>query len=219
MRYYPISIDTRDKKVLVIGGGRGAYLKVRGLLKSEFLIYCLSTEFTESLQKLAEENKDRIFLKEMEIDEDFRFFAYDYLILATDDVTLNHRLAKRAKISSVPVLSLSKSDESDFHLLANTYKGPLTVSIQTSNPSLSRFIKRDVEKMVDGYSEEKLKIMNNVRRRLVEEKSSYISELMEELWEKEEISNEFWEDRFEDSHRNEKKPAGYDPGEECCRDS
>ena len=75
MRYYPISIDTRDKKVLVIGGGRGAYLKVRGLLKSEFLIYCLSTEFTESLQKLAEENKDRIFLKEMEIEEDFGFFA------------------------------------------------------------------------------------------------------------------------------------------------
>ena len=219
MRYYPISIDTRDKKVLVIGGGRGAYLKVRGLLKSEFLIYCLSTEFTESLQKLAEENKDRIFLKEMEIDEDFRFFAYDYLILATDDVTLNHRLAKRAKLSSVPVLFLSKSDESDFHLLANTYKGPLTVSIQTSNPSLSRFIKRDVEKMVDGYSEEKMKIMNDVRRRLVEEKSSYISELMEELWEKEEISNEFWEDRFEDSHRNKKKPTGHDPGEECRRDS
>ncbi len=172
-----------------------------------------------TVYQLKRPRQFEVAFKEMEIDEDFRFFAYDYLILATDDVTLNHRLAKRAKLSSVPVLSLSKSDESDFHLLANTYKGPLTVSIQTSNPSLSRFIKRDVEKMVDGYSEEKLKIMNNVRRRLVEEKSSYISELMEELWEKEEISNEFWEDRFEDSHRNEKKPAGYDPGEECRRDS
>ena len=53
----------------------------------------------------------------------------------------------------------------------------------------------------------------------IEEKSPYISELMEELWEKEEISNEFWEDRFEDSHRNEKKPTGHDPGEECRRDS
>lgn len=102
MRYYPISIDTKNKKVLVIGGGRGAYTKIKGLLKSEFSIYCLSMEFTESLLKLAEENKDRIYLKEVEIDGDFRFFAYDYLILATDDLALNRQLTKRAKLSSVP---------------------------------------------------------------------------------------------------------------------
>lgn len=219
MRYYPISIDTKNKKVLVIGGGRGAYTKIKGLLNSDFLIYCLSTKFTESLLKLAEENKERIFLKEMEIDGDFRFFAYDYLILATNDLALNRRLMKRAKLSSVPVLSLTDSDDSDFHLIANTYKGPLTVSIQTGNPSLSRLIKRDMEKYVDGYSEEKMKIMNEVRNRLIEENSPYISELMAELWENEEISNRFWEERIENSHRNEKKPIGHDAGEKHRRDS
>lgn len=36
-----------------------------------------------------------------------------------------------------------------------------------------------------------MKIMNQVRKRLIEENSPYISELMAELWENEEISNKF----------------------------
>lgn len=61
MRFYPISVDTKNKKVLVIGGGRGAYIKIKGLLTSEFLIYCLSKEFSDELRTLAEENSERIF--------------------------------------------------------------------------------------------------------------------------------------------------------------
>lgn len=214
MRYYPISVDTKNKKVLVIGGGRGAYIKIKGLLTSEFLIYCLSKEFSDELRALAEENSERIFLKELEVDEDFRFFAYDYLILATNNEGLNKHLIKRAKVSSVPVLSLNDQSNSDFHLMANVSKGPLFVAIQTGNPSLSQFIKRDMEEFIDGYSEEKLNLMNDIRKRLIEEKSPYISKLMAELWEKEKISSKFWEDRIEDSNRNEKKSTGDHAGED-----
>ena len=193
MRYFPLMVDTKDKKVLIVGGGKAAAIKIQGLIDSSFLFYCLSPAFCDDLIALAGTYPERIFLKEKKVDGDFRFFAYDYFIVATDDEALNAALLRRAKAASVPVLSTSDPEISDFHMASVLRRGPLSVSISADNPTVSKYVKADMEEFLSRYDEEKLYEMNRIRRLLVERKSAHISDIMEELWNDEKISKNYGE--------------------------
>lgn len=203
MRYFPLMVDTQDKKVLVVGGGKAATTKIKGLLPSSFSIYCLSPAFNDSLSELAKEHPDRIFLKEKTVDADFRFFAYDFLIAATDDAALNAALVRRAKLSSVPVLSTSDPEASDIHMASVVNRGPLVVSISAENPTISKHVKEDMETFLEKYDEAKLEEMNRIRKILLERKSEHISQIMEDLWREEKISKAHWEAKHDPEGGNE----------------
>lgn len=203
MRYFPLMVDTQDKKVLVIGGGKAAATKIKGLLPSSFSFYCLAPVFDECLSELAEEHPDRIFLKEKTVDADFRFFAYDFLIAATDDEALNDTLVRRAKLSSVPVLSTSDPETSDVHMASVVNRGPLVISISAENPTISKHVKDDMETFLEKYDEAKLEEMNKIRKILLERKSEHISLIMEDLWQREKISKVHWEEKYDPEGGNE----------------
>lgn len=203
MRYFPLMVDTQDKKVLVVGGGKAAATKIKGLLPSSFSFYCLSPVFDESLAELAEEYSERIFMKEKTVDADFRFFAYDFLIAATDDEALNDTLVRRAKLSSVPVLSTSDPETSDVHMASVVNRGPLVISISAENPTISKHVKEDMENFLEKYDEAKLEEMNKIRKILLERKSEHISRIMEDLWQREKISKVHWEEKYDPEGGNE----------------
>ncbi|WP_077075063.1 precorrin-2 dehydrogenase/sirohydrochlorin ferrochelatase family protein [Aedoeadaptatus urinae] len=203
MRYFPLMIDTQDKKVLVVGGGKAAATKIKGLLPSSFSFYCLAPVFDESLTEMAEAHPDRIFLKEKTVDADFRFFAYDFLIVATEDEALNASLVRRAKLSSVPVLSTSDPKASDVHMASVVSRGPLVVSISAENPTISKHVKEDMETFLEKYDEAKLVEMNRIRKILLERKSEHISRIMEDLWHEEKISKAHWEAEHDPEGGNE----------------
>ena len=203
MRYFPLMVDTQDKKVLVVGGGKAAATKIKGLLPSSFSFYCLSPVFDESLAELAEEYSERIFMKEKTVDADFRFFAYDFLIAATDDAALNDTLVRRAKLSSVPVLSTSDPETSDVHMASVVNRGPLVISISAENPTISKHVKEDMENFLEKYDEAKLEEMNKIRKILLERKSEHISRIMEDLWQREKISKVHWEEKYDPEGGNE----------------
>lgn len=205
MRYFPLMVDTKDKKVLIVGGGKAAAIKIQGLIDSSFLFYCLSPAFSDDLIALAGTYPERIFLKEKKIDGDFRFFAYDYFIVATDDEALNAALLRRAKAASVPVLSTSDPASSDFHMASVIRRGPVAVSISADNPTVSKYVKADMEEFLSNYDEEKLFEMNRIRRLLVERKSAHISEIMDELWNEEKISKNYVEVLNDPESRNERQ--------------
>lgn len=203
MRYFPFMVDTQDKKVLVVGGGKAATTKIKGLLPSSFSLYCLAPVFDESLCELAEEHPDRIFLKEKTVEADFRFFGYDFLIAATDDAALNATLVRRAKLSSVPVLSTSDPDASDVHMASVVNRGPLVISISAKNPTISKHVKEDMEVFLEKYDVAKLEEMNRIRKILLERKSEHISRIMEDLWREEKISKAHWEAKYDPEGGNE----------------
>lgn len=219
MRYFPLMVDTEGKKVLVVGGGRAAATKIKGLMGSSFLFYCLSSAFCEELRDLAIASPERLFLKEKKIDENFRFFAYDFLIVATDDDALNHALLRRAKLASVPVLSTSDPESSDVHLASVIRRGPITISISTNNPTVSKYVKADMKEFLSTYNEDKLYEMNRIRNLLVERGSAHISEIMEELWNDEKISKNYVEATDDPESRNERQQSGDDSSQGSNSDS
>ena len=48
MRYLPVSLDTLDKKILILGGGYLAYSALKSVIDSEEEIYMIG----DSLQKI-----------------------------------------------------------------------------------------------------------------------------------------------------------------------
>ena len=52
--YYPVLLDLKDKRCVVIGGGKVAERKVTSLVRAKAIVTVVSLELTESLQQMAE---------------------------------------------------------------------------------------------------------------------------------------------------------------------
>ena len=173
MRYFPISIDTKDKNILVLGGGAAATAKIEALLETEFKIYCISDDFTEELLKIKEENPERVMLKGRVLNEEFVFFGYDYCVIATGDVKLNQILAERAKKSQIEFYRFNQVVE----------QGGLSVSMLSEgiNPQVMKQITTDIENVLFKYDIEKLSLLNDARHLLVLKNHPNIQEEIEKL--------------------------------------
>lgn len=183
MRYFPISIDTKDKNILVLGGGATATAKIEALLETEFKIYCISDDFTEELLKIREENPERVMLKGRVLNEEFVFFGYDYCVIATGDVKLNQILAERAKKSQIEFYRADNIGESSFRFNQVVEQGGLSVSMLSEgiNPQVMKQITTDIENVLFKYDIEKLSLLNDARHLLVLKNHPNIQEEIEKL--------------------------------------
>lgn len=204
MRYFPISLDTRNKKLLVIGGGKVAYKKILSFMDSELEIFVIAEEFCPELLDLSRENPDKLHLKALFIDEGFVFFGYDLIIIATNKESLNDALEKRAKSKGLLFLRCDKAHESTFILnkIVKSNKLVASVSAGGHNPTITRIVAQDVEDLLNSYDPKKIEILNEIRKALVAKKKENISEIMESLWDKEAITlNNYLEEVDEDKDR------------------
>lgn len=190
MRYLPVSLDTLDKKILILGGGYLAYSALKSVIDSEAEIYMIGDSFTKNIVNISEKSDGKIKLKEHEVDKDFMFMGYDYVLIATEDFEVNEAIEKRASsrkmlyqrfdILSKSLMSINKSIE----------RGPLTFSLNSSkiNPTITDIIFEDLEKFSESYSIEKINILNEIRSELVRKNSQNIDEIIRRLYESETIN-------------------------------
>lgn len=183
MRYFPISVDTKGKNILVLGGGNKATEKVKTLLKTEFKIYVISLEFNEELINLREEHPNKIFLKGRMLNEDFVFFGYDYCIIATNDLNLNSELEARALKSKIPHYRADLTNNSSFLFNEIVNNSTLSVSVSADglNPTMAKIVTSDIEKTLMLYDEEKIELLNTIRRQLIIQNYPNVEEEIEKL--------------------------------------
>jgi precorrin-2 dehydrogenase/sirohydrochlorin ferrochelatase len=183
MKYFPISIDTKDKTILVLGGGHLATSKIKFLLESEFKIYCISDDFTEEILTMREENPEKLLLKGRALNEDFVFFGYDYCVIATNDSRLNKSLADRAKRSQIEYYRADNIGESTFRFNEIVEQGGLSVSILSEGLSapVMKQITTDIENVLFKYDIEKLSLLNSIRSTLVLRNHPNVTEEIERL--------------------------------------
>ena len=208
MRYLPMSFDTQNKTVLVIGGGLMAYDRIKRLLDSEFKIYVISEDFIEEIFKLSDEHSERVLLKKGTIDKNFVFFGYDYLIIATHSFDLNYALEKRAEKSKIPYERCDIISNSTLLMNKTLSKEGLTVGITTNgiNPTITEIVYEDILKLLDGYNGEKILILNKIRKELVKRNALNIDKTIRELYDSEKITlNNYLEDLKNDLKDREKE--------------
>ncbi len=179
MRYFPISIDSKDKICLFLGGGKICKRKIESLLRGDFSFLIYGKEIDKEVIKLYKENPQRIKIVEKNIDENFIFPPCDFLFLATGDRNLNKILRKKAKSQGLRTLDLSDSSGSDFHLRKNISNEFIDISISSNGqiPIFSSIIGNDLEKYLEKLDMEKIKLMVKIRDKL-RENGIYNKELL-----------------------------------------
>jgi precorrin-2 dehydrogenase / sirohydrochlorin ferrochelatase len=155
------------KKVVVIGGGRVAERKVKGLLGTGSLITVISPQATDKLKGLAGsgliEWLERSFSIE-DIKGAFLIFA------ATNDKVLNQSI-KMAASDQQLVNIADDPDGSDFHVPSHIQRGRLSISVSTgsASPTLARKIKEQLENQFDEQYEEYLEFLFLARQQILKE--------------------------------------------------
>ena len=166
MRYYPIYLDIRDKRCVVIGGGDVAERKVFSLLSAGAKITVVSPEVTDILKGISKDG--RIAIKERPFSKgDLKgaFLAY----AATDSEDINYKISEEARKMGVLLNIVDKPERCDFILPSVVERGLLSIAISTGGASPA-FAKRLRLEMEEKYGEEYslfLEIMAAIRRKLL----------------------------------------------------
>lgn len=171
MKFYPINLNLKDKKVLIVGAGKVALRKFRRLLLTEAKIKIVSPEFNQKFKSfLKRESEQYIFKKRKFRNKDllgcFLVFA------ATNNSELNQRITFLAREKNILVNTVDNAEISDFTLPAIVNRGELllTVSTGSSLPALSKNVRKKMESdfgieyqlLLDIMSENRAKIIENI---------------------------------------------------------
>lgn len=148
--YYPVNLKIKDRKCVLVGGGRVAERKVKFLLEKGASIIVISPKITSCLDKLKREAKI-IHLPELYFSPPLKDAFL--VIAATNDRTVNSRVAKDANQLGILVNVVDSPAESSFTMPAILSRGDLTIAVSTAgrSPGLSRKIKEDLASL---YSNE-----------------------------------------------------------------
>ena len=185
MRYIPVSLDTKEKNILVLGGGVLVLESIKKLLLTEVnAIYIIASEILPEITKLEEENPERIKLKIMDIDENFRFFGYDFVIIGTYNLNLNNALEERAKNSNLMYQRLDIKSESTFVIDDFYNVGDISLSVsRTSNlPEIEEEFSKDLKDLASSYNEDKINILKQIRTNLIRKNAMDIDKTIAKLY-------------------------------------
>ncbi|MBT1278407.1 bifunctional precorrin-2 dehydrogenase/sirohydrochlorin ferrochelatase [Thermoanaerobacter sp. CM-CNRG TB177] len=167
MAYYPIMLNIKNKKCLVVGGGKVALRKILSLVEGEALVTAISPSFDEGIIELAAKGKVELIRREYQ-QGDVRGFCV--AIAATDDEKVNKLVASDGEKYNVLVNVVDDKDLSSFIVPAIVKRGDLIISISTSgkSPLLSRMIKEKLESIFNDDYEKLLQKLYQKRMELKE---------------------------------------------------
>lgn len=162
MAYFPFFIDMKDKKGLVVGGGRVAARKILALLPYGPCLTVCATAPLPELEVLPGLTVRREPFSPALLEGVF------FVIAATNDREENCRIAQLCKAQSIPVNVAVPGEEGTFLFPALVRRGPLSIGISTSgtSPSAARFLKEQIEELLPADLEPILAWMDGMRAEL-----------------------------------------------------
>lgn len=177
----PLMVNVKNKKCVVIGGGKIAYRKTRSLLDGEASVTIISPIICQELQVLEIEAKITIERKNPEIADYCDAFI---IIAATDSSQLNEQIASEANPGQL-VNVASNHELGNFHLPAYFNRGKLTLSVSTggASPTLAVEIKKQLMEIFDESFTEYTEYLYKKRQGILQSNHSSTrkQELLREL--------------------------------------
>jgi uroporphyrin-III C-methyltransferase / precorrin-2 dehydrogenase / sirohydrochlorin ferrochelatase len=139
MRYFPIFVDLKDARVVVVGGGEEALRKIRLLLKTDAKIDVIAAELHEELLGNPRVN----------------WLAKTYhaqllngaTLVYSSDQDLNARVSDDAKALGIHINAVDQADISTFIVPSIVDRDPVVVAIGTEGtaPVLGQGIRADID--------------------------------------------------------------------------
>lgn len=141
MAYFPFFSDIKNKKFLVVGGGKTALRKIKTLAGFGCECIVIAPEINEEIYSLVYFAKNRNF-EEKDLEN------IDFAVVATDDKALNKKIACLCRNKKIPVNSVTDLNDCDFVFPAVYRNKDVVVGISTGgkSPFASAKIRRNIEK-------------------------------------------------------------------------
>ena len=144
MSYYPVFLDIKEKRCVVIGGGNVALRKVNMLLDHTAGVEIISPELCSELSQLVTEGKVKAIQREYEpSDLDGAFLV----VAATADSETNEQVAKEATERGILINVVDVPKLSNFIVPSYLRRGDVTIAVSTGgkSPALARKIRTELE--------------------------------------------------------------------------
>lgn len=146
MALYPVFIEAKGRRVLVIGGGHVGAEKVRGLLPAEADITVVSPTLIDELREHAEAGRVRWIAREYR-ESDLDEQPWDWVMVATDDGAINAEVRTQAQKRRIWVNAADDPANCDFILPSVVRKGKITLAASTAgaSPALARRLREELD--------------------------------------------------------------------------
>ncbi|MGB1110603.1 MAG: siroheme synthase CysG [Gammaproteobacteria bacterium] len=147
MQFFPAFLNIVGLPCLVVGGGDVAERKVRQLRAAEGSVVLVSPEATDELRQLATEKAIEWHEREF---ADSDLDAVNLVIAATDNATVNQRVAELAKARRLPVNVVDQPELCSFIVPSVVDRSPLQIAISTGGaaPVLARLLRARLESTI-----------------------------------------------------------------------
>lgn len=164
---YPLMMDMTDKRCLIVGGGRVATRKTRGLLAACATVRIVSPQLTEDLERLAAKGAVEVVRRPYaagDIEGAALVFA------ATNDADVNRTISMDAAARAIPVNVADNPGAGTFHVPAVLRQGRLLVAVSTSgaSPAAAVHIRDYIEAAIGDGIDAFLEYAEQVRLRIRE---------------------------------------------------
>ncbi len=166
MRYYPVNLDVRGRRCLVVGGGRVGARKVDTLIQCGAVVTVVSPEVSPALAKLAAEKSIRLQLRPYQSSDAEGMFL---VIGATDDETLNRQVSADAERRNLLCNIADRPEICNFILPAIVRRGDFVLAISTAgkSPAYAKHIRRQLETQFGPEYGILLDLMGAIRAKLL----------------------------------------------------
>lgn len=184
MKYYPVFLDVRGKRCVVVGGGEVAQRKVEVLLKAGAYVEVISPDITEKLARWKEEGRIK-YIKKSYAPGDLK--GAFLVIASTDSNETNRKVASECQSSNIPVNVVDDPEKCTFILPSIVERGDLLIAISTSgsSPALSKRIRQELEGIYGDEYAQFLDIMRKIRLSILKnpERSISMEDILNRLME------------------------------------
>jgi len=171
-KYYPIMLNIENKKCLIVGGGDIAYRKILELMDYGACIIVVSPNINEDI-KVFVDNKSINYIHDR---YDKVYIENAYIVVAsTNDNKVNNDIFRDCSEKGILVNVVDDPKNCSFIVPSKIRRGDLTISISTNgkSPTLSKSIRKELEKKYDEDYEMYLNILGDMRQEVMKKVKDY----------------------------------------------
>jgi siroheme synthase-like protein len=165
--YYPVFLDLRGRRVVVIGGGAMGEEKVTRLMPYEAQVVVVSPDVTDEVSKLAQDGQIEWIRRPYRPDDlEGAFIA----IAATNRREVNQRIFEEAERLGVLLNVVDDPPRCSFIAPSVVQRGAVTLAISTggASPALARKLRESLANSVELEWADLAAVMSQARRRIKE---------------------------------------------------
>ncbi|OHC00786.1 MAG: siroheme synthase [Planctomycetes bacterium RIFCSPLOWO2_12_FULL_39_13] len=158
-KFYPIYLDVKDKKCVIVGGGKVAYRKVCSLKEAGAEVVVVSPETCPEIA-----DKKDIALIKKDYDENILDGAL-LVIAATDNEAVNKKVSLDARKRNIIVNVVDHPELCSFIVPSTINRGDLCISISTggASPAFAKSVREELEVFFGSEYEEYLNLLTKMR--------------------------------------------------------